>query len=81
MGDIDDAPHSHVENGIALKRRAIVSDGYQLRMDVDHYNDAHPNEKPIQLVLDITDDIEELIITKNNGQNDDDGGDDQDDAA
>jgi hypothetical protein len=75
--DLDDAPRSHVENGGALKRRSIVSDGYQLRIDVDHYNDVHPSEPPIQLVLDITDDVEELLIAR--GINDDGGEDD--DAA
>ena len=74
-GDLDDSPRSHVENGVALKRRSIVSDGYQLRIDVDHYNDAHPKEEPIQLVLDITDDVEELLIAKGIG------GDDEDNAA
>jgi hypothetical protein len=77
--DLDDAPRPHVENGVALKRRSIVSDGYQLRIDVDHYNEAHPNEPPIQLVLDITDDVEELLIARGIGNDDDEG--DQDDAA
>lgn len=70
-GDIDDAPRSHVENGVALKRRSIVSDGYQLRIDVDHYNDAHPTEEPIQLILDITDDVEEMLIVNGIGDDED----------
>jgi len=69
-GDIDDSPRSHVEKGIAQKRTAIVSDGYALRMDVDHYNWAHPTDEPIQLILDITEDVEELIIAKGGGEED-----------
>lgn len=60
--DIDNAPRNHVEKGFAQKRQQIVADGYQLRLDVDHYNSAHPNEEAIQLVLYISDDVEELLI-------------------
>jgi len=60
--DIDDAPRSHVEKGIAQKRQQLVDDGFRLRMDVDHYNWAHPAEEPIQLILDITEDVEERMI-------------------
>jgi hypothetical protein len=60
--DIDDAPREHVEKGVAQKRKAIVADGYHLRIDVDHYNAEHPDEESLQLVLDITDDVEELLI-------------------
>src|SRR5208282_1848854 len=44
--DIDDAPREHVEKGVAQKRKAIVADGYHLRIDVDHYNAEHPGEEP-----------------------------------
>jgi hypothetical protein len=69
--DIDDAPRSHVEKGTAQKRQQLVDDGFRLRMDVDHYNWAHPAEEPIQLILDITEDVEERIIAEGIGKDED----------
>lgn len=60
--DIDTAPHDHVEKGFAYRRQAIVSDCYQLRIDADHYNDFHPEEVPINPVLEFEDDVAELKI-------------------
>ena len=31
-------------------------------MDADHYSGAHPAEEPIQLILDFTDDVEEMMF-------------------
>ena len=62
--DIDTAPRKHMEKAFAQRRRQIVGDGYQLRSDVDHYNDAHPAEPKIQLILDFTDDVEEMMVAK-----------------
>ena len=36
----------------------MVDDGLQLTFDADHWNNAHPNEEPIAIPLDFTDDIE-----------------------
>jgi hypothetical protein len=71
-GDIDDAPRAHVENGIALKRRQIVGDSHQLRLDVDHYNDAHPDEEQIALILDFTDDVAERLMAEGISGDEDD---------
>src|SRR5258708_5399746 len=60
--DIDDAPRDHVEKGVAQKRKQIVADAYHLRIDVDHYNSDHPDQPPLPLILDFTDDVEELLI-------------------
>lgn len=60
--DIDTAPRPHMVKAFAQRRKQIVGDCYQLRQDVDHYNDANPNGEPIQLVLDFTDDVEERYI-------------------
>ena len=59
--DIDRAPRSHLERAFAQRRRQIVGDCHQLRLDVDHFNDTRPDEQPIQLVLDFTEDIEEML--------------------
>jgi hypothetical protein len=61
-GDIDTAPRSHVEKAVGQRRKQIVGDCWQLRMDADHYSDAHPDEERIQLVLDFNDDVEEMMI-------------------
>jgi hypothetical protein len=62
--DIDTAPRAHVEKHVQQDRRSIVSDCYALQMKVDHYNAVHPEEDPIQLVLNFTDDVEEEKIAR-----------------
>jgi hypothetical protein len=44
----------------AQRRKQIVGDCYQLKTDVDCFNDAHSVDNPIQLILDFSEDIEEL---------------------
>lgn len=61
-GDIDTSPRSHVEKAVGQRRKQIVGDCWQLSMDADHYSDNHPHEEPIQLILDFTDDVEEMMI-------------------
>lgn len=62
--DIDDAPRLYVEKNVQQERRSIASDCYALAMKVEHYNDAHRAEEPIQLILDFTDDVEEAKIVR-----------------
>ena len=68
--DIDDAPRLHVEKSVQQERRSIASDCYALVMKVDHYNEAHPHEEPIQLIMDFEDDVEEMKIVNGIGEND-----------
>jgi len=35
----------------------MVGDGLQLTFDMDHWNAIHPDEEPIEIPLDFTDDI------------------------
>lgn len=44
------------------RRRQIVGDCFQLRVDVDHYNSLREDEADLQLVLDFTDDVAEMLI-------------------
>jgi len=67
--DIDDAPRLHVTKSVQQERRSIASDCYALVMKVDHYNEAHPKEEPIQIIMDFEDDVEEMKIA--NGIEDD----------
>ena len=59
--DIDSAPRSHMERAFAQRRRQVVGDCWQLKVDIDHYNGVHPKESPIQMVFDFTDDLNELL--------------------
>jgi len=57
-GDIDeDAPRAFFLKSVVKRREGMVDDGVQLSLDLDHWNSIHPNEKPIELPWDLTDDI------------------------
>ena len=60
-GDIDKDPRSYMEISFAQKRRRIAGELHQLKVDVDHYNDAHTDEPPIQLSLNFEEDIFERL--------------------
>ena len=62
--DIDSAPRTHMEKAFAQRRRQIVDDCHQLRLDVDHFNILDPKAEPHQLVLDFTDDVKEKMIAE-----------------
>lgn len=58
--DIDSAPRHHIEKALAQRRKQIVDDCYQLKVDADSYNYNHGAGHPIQIVLDFTQDVAEL---------------------
>lgn len=62
--DIDDAnaPRSHFIRSFAQRRQQIVGDCFQLKTDVVVYNAKCPDAEPIQMVLDFTNDVEELML-------------------
>ncbi|MGV9009662.1 hypothetical protein [Brevundimonas sp.] len=62
--DIDTAPRSHMEKAFAMRRRQIVGDCHQARLDVDHYNSVHQDEEPVQFILDFTDDVAEMLVAE-----------------
>ena len=68
--DIDNASRAHMEKAFAQRRRQIVGDSLQLRLDVDHYNDSHPDEPKIQLVLNFSEDVEEMMVAQGIGEQD-----------
>lgn len=57
--DIDEAPRAPMFKSFQARREQMVGDGLQLSRDVDHWNSIHPEEAPIQIVMDFTEDIEE----------------------
>jgi len=61
-GDIDSSPRAHVVKSVGQRRRQIVGDCVQVKVDVDHYNSSHPAEEQIMLELNFTDDVAEALI-------------------
>lgn len=61
-GDMDDpnAPHEHFVRSFGQRRQQVVGDCFQLKTDVDVYNDSRAPAEPVQVVLDFTLDVEEL---------------------
>lgn len=58
--DIDSsAPRSFMAKSFAQRRRGIVDDCYQLKCDIDHFNNERSPEAPIQKCFDFTDDVAE----------------------
>jgi len=58
--DIDkNASHGFMEKSIGQRRRSIVDDCFQMKMDADHFNESNPAFEPIQPVLDFSDDVAE----------------------
>lgn len=57
--DIRKAPRSHMEVAFQQRREQIVGDCRQLKRDIDYYNDIAGSDRPIQMVFDFRDDIEE----------------------
>ncbi len=69
--DIDTAPRSFLEKSFSQRRKSITDDCFQIKQDVDHYNDEHPSENPIQMIIDFTDDVAELEAASRFGSEDD----------
>jgi hypothetical protein len=57
--DIRHASRDFMERAFQLRRRQIVGDCKQLKTDVDSFNDNRPDVRPIQLLLDFSDDVAE----------------------
>ncbi len=58
--DIRTAKPQHMQIAFQQRRQQIVGDCRQLKTDVDSFNETAKPIKPIQLVLDFTDDVAEL---------------------
>ncbi|MGO3741423.1 hypothetical protein [Kerstersia sp.] len=55
--DIDEATRPQMLKSLINRREQMVGDGLQLSLDADHWNSIHPEESPIQIPLDFTDDV------------------------
>jgi hypothetical protein len=69
--DIDNAPRSFMEKSFGQRRKAIADDCFQVKQDVDHFNDENADEAPIQIVLDFTDDVAEMEAAGQQDRDDD----------
>lgn len=69
-GDIRTESREFMERAFMNRRSHIVAECRQAKTDVDSYNDAHPKQRPIQMPLDFTQDVEELELA-NELENDD----------
>jgi len=58
-GDIRSVPRKHMEGSFRQRREQVVGDLRQLDRDNNYWKKTHPDEKPIQIVFDFTEDIEE----------------------
>lgn len=65
--DIDTAPRIFMEKSFAQRRKAIANDCFQAKQDVDHFNAERGGIKPIQMILDFTDDVAELEASRDAG--------------
>ena len=61
-GDIDTSPRTHVVKNFGQRRKQVVGDLVQMRLDRDHYGEAHPDEEQIEIEFNFTDDVEEALI-------------------
>lgn len=62
------ASHEHMEKTFAQRRDQIIGDCYQLKLDVDVYNDLNGGKNQVQLVLDFTEDVAEREQQQNPGE-------------
>lgn len=55
--DIETANPQFMQRSFSQRRRAVVNDCWQLKQDVDSYNQYFNNASPIQILFDFTDDM------------------------
>lgn len=53
------AGRGHMQMAFTQRRNQIIGDCFQLKVDVDVYNDLNKGQPAVQLVLDFTDDVAE----------------------
>lgn len=67
--ELTSAPRNHMLKAFGQRRKQIVGDCVQLKVDVDVFNDNHKTDAPIQMIFDFTDDVKEAEIAS--GRTDD----------
>jgi hypothetical protein len=59
--DIDEAPRKIMVKSTIMRREQVVGDMVQLWLDLDHWNGLNPNEEPIVLPTDLSEDVKERL--------------------
>lgn len=59
--DIEDATRPQMLLSLSNRRQQMVGDAVHLKIDEMIWNSKNPNEQPIQLVMDFTEDVEERL--------------------
>ncbi|MFN3831151.1 MAG: hypothetical protein ACK4SQ_02925 [Allorhizobium sp.] len=67
--DIDTAPRSFMEKSFSQRRKAIADDCFQIKQDVDHFNEVNASELPIAMVLDFSEDVAEMEAAEREQRN------------
>jgi hypothetical protein len=60
--ELTKAPRAYMQKAFAQRRKQIVGDCVQLKVDVDVYNDNHRDQAALQMVFDFTDDVAEAVV-------------------
>jgi hypothetical protein len=55
--DIDQAPRHIAHKSLFQRREQMIGDALHLTLDTMHWNRINPGEEPIQMLLDLTDDV------------------------
>ena len=56
--DTDEATRHQMLKASVTRREQMIGDGLQLTFDVEHWNRVNPKEEAIQMLMDLTPDIE-----------------------
>jgi hypothetical protein len=64
--DIDTATRSQMAMCFAQERRRIANLLTQIVIDMEHFNELHPDEEPLIIVLDFNNDVIENRLGKGN---------------
>jgi hypothetical protein len=68
--DIEDATRPQMLWSLSNRRQQMVGDAVHLKIDEMIWNNHHPDNAPIQLVMDFTDDVEERLNSPGFSAND-----------
>jgi hypothetical protein len=60
--DMRNASHQHMQMAFQQRRQQIVMDCHQLKMDADSYNQNYNYGRPIQMIFDFRNDLEEMEL-------------------
>jgi hypothetical protein len=59
--DIDEAPRHIMVKSTVMRREQVVGDMVQLFLDLEHWNRVNPGDAPIELITDVTEDVNERL--------------------